>query len=128
MSEPEDTSKQTFESGFYDGDVWNEQAPYPYSFHSWINGLDKAGLKKWWPKKWAEKFGGMEVGHIYTYNAVKGRASIGFKPGDRVKLIHTRPELMMHVEVQNLEKSRLFVGLVHVVCLMLDGGMDNKGM
>jgi len=128
MSEFEDPSKPTFERGFYDGDTWNEQAPYPYAFYQWIKTLDEIDLKKWWPKQWAEKFGGMKVGHVYTYNKVKGRKDISFKPGDRVKLIHLRPELFMHVLVESTDQNKSSVGLVHVCCLMLDGGMDNKGV
>lgn len=121
MSEPLDNSKPTYERGFYDGDTWNELAPYPYSFKRWINGLDEAGLKKWWPKKWAEKFGGLKVGKVYTYNVVKGYEHLVFNSGDRVKLIHTRPELMKHVLVESTDENKSTVGLVHVCSLMLEG-------
>jgi len=128
MSEPLDTSKSTFEDGFWDGETWHEQPPYLYSFYEWMRGLDEEKLKKYWPKQWARKWGGLTKGHIYTYNVVKGRTATGFKPGDRVKLLHMRPELMMHVEVELQDENRSVVGLVHVCCLMLDGGMDNKGV
>jgi len=127
VSEPEDTSKPTYENGFWDGDVWNEQPRYPYGFYGWIDLIDEAKLKKYWPKEWARKYGGFTRGKIYTYNVVKGSEGDGFKSGDRVKLTHMRPELMMHVEVELQDKNKSTVGLVHVCCLMLDGGMDNKG-
>lgn len=128
MAEPIDTSKPTFERGFYAWGEWNELAPHPYAFHRWINSLDEAGLKKWWPKKWAMRFGALAPGKIYTYNLVKGYENHLFKPGDRVKLIHTRPELFKHVLVESTDRNKSTVGLVHIVSLMLDGGMDNKGV
>jgi len=123
MSELLDGSRSTFE--------WGELSPqrdYPHTFYRWVDGLGEAGLKKYWPKEWAKKFGGLKRGKIYTYNVVKGSEGDGFKSGDRVKLLYMRPELMMHVEVELQDKNKSTVGLVHVCCLMLDGGMDNKGV
>jgi len=120
MSEAPDNSKPTYERGFYDGETWNESVSYPYSFYRWINSLDEAGLKKWWPKKWAEKYGALKRGKVYTYNEVKGSEKDGFTSGDKVKLLHIRPELFMHVEVELQDENKSTVGLVHVCSLMLD--------
>ena len=126
MAEALDTSKPTVERGFYAGGEWNESAPYPYAFHRWINGLDEAGLKKWWPKRWAGNFGGLKQGKVYTYNLVQGYEHHTFKPGDRVKLIHTRPDLFKHVLVESTDKNKSTVGLVHVCSLMLEGELTWK--
>lgn len=127
MSELVDTSQSTVEHGFYANGEWNEVAPHAHAFNEWINSLDEADMKKYWPKEWAMRFGGMKRGKIYTFNEIKDYKSISFKPGDKVKLIHTRPELFMHVLVESTDRNKSSVGLVHVCCLMLDGGMDNKG-
>ena len=128
MSEPTDTSRSTFEWGFYVMGIWNEVGQYPYAFRRWINSLDESGLKKWHPKEWAVKFGGLQVGKIYTYNEVEGQEHHTLKSGDMVKLFRINPDSFTHVQVELMDDNRSYVGLVHVVCLMLDGGMNNKGV
>jgi len=112
MSEPEDTSESTFEEGFYAWGEWNELAPYPYGFMRWRNSLDEVSLKKYFPKEWAKKFGGLQKGKVYTYNTVKGYENTILKPGDRVKLVHTCPDLALHVEVECMEPEKEYKGLM----------------
>jgi len=128
MGEPLDTSKSTFEDGFWEGEVWEAVDVHPYSFYKWRDGLDEASLKKWHYKEWAKKFGGLHRDHIYTYNVVKGQEHHTLKSGDKVKLLRLWPDSFTHVQVELQDDNKSYVGLVHVVCLMLDGGMDNKGV
>jgi hypothetical protein len=83
----------------------------------WANFPDE-DLKKYSPKKWAEKHG-LTVGKVYTYNEVKGQECTWLQPGDEVTLKHTLPNSAVYVEVETLDLS--CSGKVHVVCLMLGG-------
>jgi len=58
------------------------------------------------------------VGEFYTYNLIKGYEHHVFKPGDRIKLLHTRDDLGCHVEVESEDGS--YAGKIHFMCLMLD--------
>ena len=108
---------------------WGRLSPqrnYPHTFYRWIDSLDEAGLRKWWPKEWAKKYGGLHRDKIYIYNVVKGQEHHTLRSGDRVKLLRLFPDSFTHVQVELMDENKSYVGLVHVVCLMLDGGMDNK--
>ena len=77
-------------------------------------------MKAYFPKEWAKRFGGLERGKVYTFNALKGHEHHFLEPGERVKLLPICPELHTHVEVETVDPNRQYVGLVHIICLMLD--------
>ncbi len=97
MSEPLDNSKSTFESGFWDGEVWNENAPHV---------SDKAHIR---------------YGQTYVYKPlpVLGHGNVDWlKPRQEVRCCHTLDGEAMYCIVETLDRVRF--GKVNVRCLKLN--------
>ena len=97
MSEPLDTSKSTFESGFYDEEVWNENAPHV---------SDKAHIGFGWE---------------YTYKPlpVLNNGEVDWlEEGQEIRCCHTLDGEYNYCIVETLDRLRF--GKVHVNCLKLN--------
>ena len=98
---------------------WGRMSPHHGRVNIDFDSFSEEQMKTYFPKKWATEKGILVPGKVYTYNELRGEKHDLLKPGDEVRLLHTRADLLLHVEVEPLDGE--WQDKIHVLCLLLGG-------